>query len=324
MSLVPHPGGRYPAAMSPSRAVASKAFTGALLCGISSAGFATLSILAKFVFATGMALPVMLGLRFGAAAAILLVYLVVSRSPVWLGAPRTARLLALGGIGYAGQATLYFTGLQRAPASLSSVLLYVYPAFVALLGWAVERRRPRASTALALVIALAGVALTVGDGAPGRAGPVDPVGIAFVLASAAGYAVYIVVSHRLVPQGGALVSTFWISAGAGFSFALAALAGSSLESPFDPSAIRLVGAMSLFSTVLPLTTFLAGMARVGPTAAALLSTLEPVFTVALAALLLDEALSPRQLLGASLVLGAIVLLQVYDSSRSLKAPGAHT
>ena len=298
--------------MSPSR-VASKTLTGGLLCAISSAGFATLSILAKFVFATGMGLPVMLGLRFSGAAAILLAYLAIRRSTVWLGGPRSATLLALGGIGYAGQATLYFTGLQRAPASLSSVLLYVYPAFVALLGWAVERRRPRASTAFALLIALAGVAFAVGDGGWGEAGQVDPVGVAFVLASAAGYAVYIIVSHRLVPQGEALVSTFWISTGAGLSFSLAALAGSSLESPLDPSALRLVAAMSLFSTVLPLTTFLAGMARVGPTAAALLSTLEPVFTVALAAVLLDEALTPRQLLGAVLVLGAVVLLQAFES-----------
>ncbi|MGH2625775.1 MAG: DMT family transporter [Anaerolineales bacterium] len=291
----------------------SRALSGALLCLLSSAGFATLSILAKLGFAAGMRLPVMLGLRFGAAAAILLAYLALRRSRVWLGAPRSVQLLALGGIGYAGQATLYFTGLERAPASLSSVLLYVYPAFVAVIGWAVERRRPQLSTGLALVIALTGVTLTAGDLGWGQAGQVDPAGVAFVLASAASYAVYIVVSHRLVPQGGALVSTFWISAGAAFSFGLAALAGSSSGTPLTPGAIRLVAAMSVFSTVLPLTTFLAGMARVGPTAAALLSTLEPVFTVALAAAVLDEALTPRQLLGVALVLGAIVLLQVYES-----------
>jgi drug/metabolite transporter (DMT)-like permease len=76
--------------------------------------------------------------------------------------------------------------------------------------------------------------------------------------------------------------------------------------------LGLVAAMSLFSTVLPLTTFLAGMARVGPTAAALLSTLEPVFTVGLAALFLGETLSLRQVVGAVLVLAAIVLLQAFE------------
>lgn len=262
-----------------------------------------------------MALPVMLGLRFAGAAVILIGYLALQHRRVWLGASRSAQLLALGGIGYAGQAALYFTGLQRAPASLSSVLLYVYPAFVALLGWIVERRRPQASTGLALMVALAGVALTVGDGASAETQAVDPIGIAFVLAAAASYAVYIVVSHRLVQRGGALVSTFWICLGAAFSFSLAALAGASPASPLPSRAIGLVAAMSLFSTVLPVTTFLAGMARVGPTAAALLSTLEPVFTVALAALFLDEALTPRQLFGSAWVLGAIVWLQVYESRR---------
>jgi drug/metabolite transporter (DMT)-like permease len=69
-------------------------------------------------------------------------------------------------------------------------------------------------------------------------------------------------------------------------------------------------AMVVFSTILPIGTFLAGMRRVGPTAAALLSTLEPVFTVALAALVLGEGLSALQLLGGGLVLGAVVLLSL--------------
>jgi drug/metabolite transporter (DMT)-like permease len=230
-------------------------------------------------------------------------------------------LLALGGIGYAGQSTLYFSGLQRVSASLSSVLLYVYPAFVALLGWAVGGRRPKTATIAALVIALGGVVLTVGDE---RSGRIDPLGGAFLIGSAAAYAVYIITSHRLVPQGGALVATFWIATGAGLSFLTAAALGAELRAPIGLPALGLVAAMSLFSTVLPLTTFLAGMARVGPTAAALLSTLEPVFTVGLAALFLGEILSVRQVAGAVLVLAAIVLLQAFELRGEAHREGLHT
>jgi drug/metabolite transporter (DMT)-like permease len=297
---------------------------------VSSAAFATLSILAKLAFAGGISLPVLLGLRFSGAAAILLIYLVMSRSRIWLGGRRSATLLALGGVGYAGQSTLYFLGLQRAPASLSSLLLYVYPAFVALLGWVVERRPPRASTGWALGLALAGVALTVGGGSAVFE-VLDPIGPAFVLCSAAAYAVYILASHRLVPQGSALVATFWIATGAGSSFLSAAavplVSGSmpfaSLRVMLTPNALLLIAAMSLFSTVIPLTTFLAGMARVGPTAAALLSTLEPVFTVGLAALVLDESLTVRQGIGGALVLGAVILLQVFEARRPVTSDGLH-
>jgi drug/metabolite transporter (DMT)-like permease len=187
----------------------------------------------------------------------------------------------------------------------------VYPAFVALLGWAVGGRRPNRSTIAALAIALGGVVLTVGSDRSGL-GRIDPLGGAFLLGSAAAYAVYIVTSHRVVPQGGALVATFWIATGAGLSFLTAAALGSELGAPIGLPELGLVAAMSLFSTALPLTTFLAGMARVGPTAAALLSTLEPVFTVGLAALFLGETLSLRQVVGAVLVLAAIVLLQAFE------------
>ena len=70
-------------------------------------------------------------------------------------------------------------------------------------------------------------------------------------------------------------------------------------------------AMILFSTILPLATLLAGLARVGPTTASLLSTLEPVFTIALAVALLAETVSPAQLGGGALVLMAVVLLSLH-------------
>ena len=50
------------------------------------------------------------------------------------------------------------------------------------------------------------------------------------------------------------------------------------------------------------------MRRIGPTQASLLSTLEPVVTVALAALFLGENLPPVALAGGALILAAVVLL----------------
>ena len=64
----------------------------------------------------------------------------------------------------------------------------------------------------------------------------------------------------------------------------------------------------IIATVVPVATFLAGLERIGPTNAALLSTLEPAVTVVLAALLLGESLKPISLVGGSLILLAVVLL----------------
>src|SRR6266404_4745514 len=52
----------------------------------------------------------------------------------------------------------------------------------------------------------------------------------------------------------------------------------------------------------------AGLERVGPTRAAVLSTVEPVCTVLLAAALLGETIAPSQLVGGALILTTVVLL----------------
>lgn len=64
----------------------------------------------------------------------------------------------------------------------------------------------------------------------------------------------------------------------------------------------------LLATVIPVVTFLAGLKRIGPTDASMLSTLEPVVTVLLAALLFDERLRPVSLVGGVMILLAVVLV----------------
>jgi drug/metabolite transporter (DMT)-like permease len=70
-----------------------------------------------------------------------------------------------------------------------------------------------------------------------------------------------------------------------------------------------IAAIALVSTVLPIVTFMLGMERVGAATASIVSTAEPVVTVALAVALYDEGLGPLQVLGGVLVLVAVVALQ---------------
>jgi drug/metabolite transporter (DMT)-like permease len=67
-------------------------------------------------------------------------------------------------------------------------------------------------------------------------------------------------------------------------------------------------AIAMVSTVAAIIAFFAGLARVGPSSAAILSTLEPPVTIALAALAFGEVLSPVQLFGGALVLATVVAL----------------
>ena len=73
--------------------------------------------------------------------------------------------------------------------------------------------------------------------------------------------------------------------------------------------------IAVVSTVGAVGLFFAGLQRVGPTAASILSTLEPVVTVALAFVVFGESLGAAQLAGGALVLAAVVVARPLTLAR---------
>ena len=90
-------------------------------------------------------------------------------------------------------------------------------------------------------------------------------------------------------------------------------AGAAATGELQPAAVSAAGygwlaAIALVSTVGALALFFAGLPRVGPTAASILSTAEPLTAVLLAVAVLGDTLGPAQLAGGVLVLAAATLL----------------
>jgi drug/metabolite transporter (DMT)-like permease len=83
-----------------------------------------------------------------------------------------------------------------------------------------------------------------------------------------------------------------------------------------------IAGIVLIATVIPVVTFLAGLERIGPTNAAMLSALEPIVTVLLAAWIFEERLQPIVMLGGGLILVAVILLTrgELEKKPSLEAP----
>jgi drug/metabolite transporter (DMT)-like permease len=82
--------------------------------------------------------------------------------------------------------------------------------------------------------------------------------------------------------------------------------------PVSPIGWAAVVAIALISTVVAILSFMAGLARVGPTDAATLSTLEPAMTVLLAVVVLGENLGLVQLLGGVLIVSAALVVARSD------------
>jgi len=224
------------------------------------------------------------------------------------GLPRRSVLagLGMGAIGYAAQSGLYFGALKRMDASLLALILYVYPALVLIGAVALGRERASVRRVAALLIALAGTALVLAGAASGS---LDALGTAMGFGAALAYTVYILTGDRVGAGVPPVALAAFVCLGATCTFAVVSVVRGGPELGFGADGWAWVGAIAVVSTFAAILCFFAGLARVGPSAASILSTLEPVVTVALAAAAFGESLGAVQLVGGALVVVAVLVMQ---------------
>jgi drug/metabolite transporter (DMT)-like permease len=287
--------------------------TGTLLCIGSAAGFGAMAVLGKLAYENGATVGTLLAVRFAIAAALFWALVFAARGTVAelraLPGRDIAIALALGAGGYAAQAGCFFTALERIDASLLSLLLYTFPAMVAVAAIALGREHADPARLGALALASAGLVLVLASAKPGA---LDPLGAALALGAALIYTTYILVSQGIAGRISPTVLSAVVCTGAAVSLT----AGSAALGELRPGDVTLAGwgwlaGIALVSTVAAVSLFFAGLKRVGPTTASILSTVEPVVTVVLAFVVFGELLGTLQMLGGALVLAAVLVLGSY-------------
>jgi drug/metabolite transporter (DMT)-like permease len=144
------------------------------------------------------------------------------------------------------------------------------------------------------------------------------------LGAAVGYTLFNLLSHRWLPGRSRLTMMT-------YTFGIAvilpvvgtiALDGVSSLNPGDWTAAAwwLLLAIVLIPTFAAVVLYLEGIRGLGPSQAAVVSTFEPLFTIALAAAVLGERLVTLQLVGAALVLGGVLASEIGARSVGQPAP----
>jgi drug/metabolite transporter (DMT)-like permease len=282
--------------------------TGALLVLASAVAFGVMPIFGKLAFEAGVGVATLLFVRFAIAAPVLWAAVALRGAvPTAVDRGVLGRAFALGAVGYAMQAGLYFLALRRMDASVLSLILYSYPALVTGAAILLGRESANRRRLVALVTASGGLVLVL---AGAGAGDFDLAGMALGVGAALTYTTYILVSDGVTAELEALPLAALVSTGAGVSLGVVAFATGAIDLGFEASGWLWLALAALISTVGAVVLFFSGMSRVGPSTAAILSTLEPPVTVALVFLTFGEALGVVQLLGALAVLGAAVIVNL--------------
>jgi drug/metabolite transporter (DMT)-like permease len=284
---------------------------GSALCIASAVAFGGLAIFGKLAYDAGVGLLALLFVRFAIAAPVL--WVAALRRPgafAGVGRGTLAGAFALGAVGYAMQAGLYFAALARMDASVLSMVLYTYPAMVTAAAIGLGRETASRRRVGALLVSSGGLALVL-LGAGG--GSFDWIGAAMGLGAALTYTAYILASDRVGGRLEALPLSALITTGAAITFGVASIATGGLDTDFGGEGWLWLVVLAIVSTVTPIVLFFAGLRRVGPSMAAILSTLEPATTVAFAFVVFGESLTGVQVAGAALVLGAVLVLHAWPA-----------
>lgn len=274
---------------------------GIVLVLVSATAFGAMAIFAQGAYGSGVGILTLLFLRFGVATIAL--QGITRWSGFALPQGRNLKILiAIGSIAFVGQALCFFGALTLIPAGLVGLLLYLYPTLVVVFNLLLGQESVTRPKLLALASATLGIVLMAGL-TPGA----NPLGVALGLGAAVIYAIYVMVGSHVLRQEAAIPAcTVMVSSAAVVFGVLVAIQGP--QWPTTGLGWGAALAIGLVSTTLSIVTLLLGIQAIGPVSASTLSTFEPVVTLVLAAVFLQEPIGLFQGLGGVLVLAAVIIL----------------
>jgi drug/metabolite transporter (DMT)-like permease len=221
--------------------------------------------------------------------------------------PRRDRLLALAaGPIFAADMIVWNYSIEAVGAGLATVLGNVQVVLVAVIAWAVLGERPPSRTLVSIPIALTGVVLISGVVGSGAYGDDPALGVVYGLLTALFYSLFLLIlrqagSSERPPAGSLFDATL--------SASVFAAIGGLVIGDFDwvpgLEAQAWLVLLALSSQVLGWMLIATSLPRLPAVLTSIVLMLQPVGTMLLGAVLLDESPSPVQLSGVAIVLGAV-------------------
>jgi drug/metabolite transporter (DMT)-like permease len=236
-----------------------------------------------------------------------------------LTAVQVLRAIGTGFIGYYVAAILDFKGLEYISAQMERLVLFTYPIFVMLLGWAFFGQRLTRLGLLGGFITYCGLAVVFGSGLfAGGEGVIT--GTLLVLGAALSFALYQLLAKRNIQVlGAALFTAISLSTSAVAAILHYVVESGGMDFSAPPRFLMLAAGTAVIATILPSFLMNAGMAKIGPQSVAMISTLSPVVTIALAVWILGEPFTWADALGSALVLAGVGIYTLGDSRAAGRA-----
>ncbi|MDA8094740.1 MAG: DMT family transporter [Betaproteobacteria bacterium] len=218
--------------------------------------------------------------------------------------------VALGLIGIAAFNVLFFHAMKTTSADNGALIMGTNPLLTTLLAAAFLGERASARRLAALPVALSGVIVVISHGDPGRLSRLHVAeGDVLMLAANLTWALFNVLTRRLMPQGSAVGNTALVmTAGAGMLLAVALGGGAPFTLP-GGRAILALAVMVVGGTVLAYLFWGMGIRHLGAGKTSLFLNLVPVFAMLVSGML-GTVPTAAQMVGGLLVLAGVLMAMV--------------
>lgn len=276
---------------------------------LSALFYSTKSPLVRIGIEAGATVPALAGLRMVFCAAIFFIVSRFRKTRPGSGLWRSPALIAASLL-FTVSVIASFYAVAFAGVSLTVILVYSHPVFVALLSRIFYKTPLGPVKSFLLLTAWAGCA-SIALTQPGGSGGKDvPLGSLLALFAAATYAGY----QLLVQRFSKKASAFEIASATSYW----AVAPSLLMWRFSPptvplKALAVTAGLGFFSTFLPLALLAGAISRIGAARTSTISLAGPLFGLLLARFLFGETLTAAQLVGGGVVFVSVSALYLIKS-----------
>jgi DME family drug/metabolite transporter len=221
------------------------------------------------------------------------------------------QLVLIGILGVAASNYFYYLAIQRTNVATAITVQYTAPIWVLLYTVARGLQKFTLQRVAAVGLAVTGIALVTGVfGSRGLL--LDTVGLFAALLAACSFAFYNIGGHDILARRDRWIVLLYTTASASLFWLLVNPPWKLMAAHYSVAQWLFLLLFSLLSVLAPFSFYFAGLQHLEPTRAIIVSCLEPVFSIVIAALVLGEVMRPLQIVGIVFVLAAITVAQLPD------------
>jgi len=217
----------------------------------------------------------------------------------------------IGILGVAASNYFYYLAIQKTNVATAIIVQYTAPIWVLLYTVARGLQRPTLQRVAAVGLAMTGIALVIGVfGGSGLR--LDTIGVFAALLAAFSFAFYNIGGHNILARHDRWTVLLYTTCSASLFWLLVNPPWKVTAAHYSSGQCLFLLLFSLLSVMAPFSFYFAGLQHLEPTRAIVVSCLEPVFSIVIAAIVLGEVMRPLQVVGIIFVLAAIIVVQLPD------------